>query len=76
MKGRGGVLAKMNVPWGQSYSKTNKDKQGGRGVQNSGILSEHTFWMSPKDENGEYVPHLEITEVILEHCNVVNNNYH
>ena len=28
-----------------------------------------------KDKNVEDVPHLEITEVILVHCNVVNNNY-
>ena len=28
-----------------------------------------------KDENGENVPHLEITEVLLIHCNIVNNNY-
>ena len=28
-----------------------------------------------KDENGENVPYLEITEVILIHCNVVNNSY-
>ena len=28
-----------------------------------------------KDENGETVPHLEITEVILVHCNIVNNDY-
>ena len=28
-----------------------------------------------KDENGEIVPHLEIIEVILVHCNIVNNNY-
>ena len=28
-----------------------------------------------KDENGENVPHLEITEVVLVHCNIVNNNY-
>ena len=28
-----------------------------------------------KDENGENVPHLEITEVILVHCNFVNNYY-
>ena len=27
------------------------------------------------DENGENVPHLEITEVVLVHCNIVNNNY-
>ena len=28
-----------------------------------------------KDKNGENVPHLEITEVILVHCNIVNNSY-
>ena len=28
-----------------------------------------------KDENCENVPYLEITEVILFHCNIVNNNY-
>ena len=28
-----------------------------------------------KDKNSENVPHLEITEVILVHCNIVNNNY-
>ena len=28
-----------------------------------------------KDKNGENVPHLEITEVLLVHCNIVNNNY-
>ena len=28
-----------------------------------------------KNENGENVPNLEITEVILVHCNIVNNNY-
>ena len=28
-----------------------------------------------KDKKGENVPHLEITEVVLVHCNIVNNNY-
>ena len=28
-----------------------------------------------KDENGENVPYLEITELILVHCNIVNNDY-
>ena len=28
-----------------------------------------------KDKDGENVPHLEITEVALAHCNIVNNNY-
>ena len=28
-----------------------------------------------KYKNGENVPHLEITEVILVYCNIVNNDY-
>ena len=28
-----------------------------------------------KDGNGENVPHLEINEVVLAHCNIVNNDY-
>ena len=28
-----------------------------------------------KDKNGENVPHLEIKEVVLVHCNLVNNDY-
>ena len=28
-----------------------------------------------KDKNGENLPHLEITEVVLVHCNMVNNDY-
>ena len=28
-----------------------------------------------KDKNDENVPHLEITEVALVHCNIVNNDY-
>ena len=28
-----------------------------------------------KDKNGEDVPHLEITEVVLVHCNMVSNDY-
>ena len=28
-----------------------------------------------KDKNGKNVPHLEITEVLLVHCNIVNNDY-
>ena len=28
-----------------------------------------------KDENVKTVPYLEITEVALTHCNVVNNSY-
>ena len=28
-----------------------------------------------KDENSENVPHFEITEVVLVHYSIVNNNY-
>ena len=28
-----------------------------------------------KDKNGESIPHLEITEVVLVHCNIANNDY-
>ena len=30
---------------------------------------------SHKDKNGENVPHLEIVELVLVHCNLVNNDY-
>ena len=29
-----------------------------------------------EDKNGENVPHLEITVVVLGHCNIVNNDHH
>ena len=28
-----------------------------------------------KDKNGENVPHLQTTELVLVHCNLVNNDY-
>ena len=28
-----------------------------------------------KDKNGQHVPHLQITQVVLVHCNIVNNGY-
>ena len=28
-----------------------------------------------KAKNGENVPHLEVTEVVLVHCNIANNDY-
>ena len=28
-----------------------------------------------KDKNGKNVPHLELTEVLLAHCNIVKNDY-
>ena len=38
-------------------------------------LLESTDNKITKDKNGENLPHLEITEVILVHCNIVNNDY-
>ena len=29
-----------------------------------------------KDENSENIAHLEFTEVLLVHCDIVNNGYH
>ena len=29
-----------------------------------------------KDKNGENVPHLKIVELVLVHCNLVNNDYY
>ena len=37
-------------------------------------LLESTKIKITKDKNGENVPHLEITEVVLVHCNIVNND--
>ena len=34
-----------------------------------------TKYKITKDKNGENVPHVEITEVVLVHCNMVNNDY-
>ena len=28
-----------------------------------------------KDKNGKNIPHLQITELVLVHCNIVNNDY-
>ena len=38
-------------------------------------LLESTENKITKDKNGENVPHLEITELILVYCNIVNNEY-
>ena len=38
-------------------------------------LLESTENKITKDKNGENVPQLEITEVVLVHCNIVNNYY-
>ena len=38
-------------------------------------LLENTEIKITKDKNAENVPHLEITEVVLVHFNIVNNDY-
>ena len=38
-------------------------------------LPESTESKITKDKNGENVPHLEIVELAIIHCNFVNNNY-
>ena len=38
-------------------------------------LLESTENKITKDKNGENVPHLEITEVVLVRCDIVNNDY-
>ena len=38
-------------------------------------LLESTKSKITKYENDENIPHLENTEVVLVHCNIVNNNY-
>ena len=38
-------------------------------------LLESTENKIAKYKNGENEPHLEITEVVLVHCNIVNNDY-
>ena len=39
-------------------------------------LLESTKSKINKGKNGENMPHLEINEVVLIHCNFVNNDYH
>ena len=38
-------------------------------------LLESTKCKINKDKNGETVPHLDMTELVLVHCNIVNNDY-
>ena len=38
-------------------------------------LLESTKNKITKDKNGENLPHIEITEVVLVHCNMLNNDY-
>ena len=45
-------------------------------TQSNDITWRHTENNMIKDKNNENVPHLEITEVVLVHCHIVNNDYH
>ena len=38
-------------------------------------LLESTENKITKNKNGENIPHHEITEVVLVHCNIVNDDY-
>ena len=38
-------------------------------------LLESTKNKKTKDQNGENKPYLVITEVVLVHCNIINNDY-
>ena len=38
-------------------------------------LLENTKSKMTKDKNGENLPHLEITELVLAHCNIFKNDY-
>ena len=38
-------------------------------------LLESTESKITKDKNSENIPYLEITEVVLVHCNIFNNDY-
>ena len=38
-------------------------------------LLRNTEYKITKDKHSENVPHLEITEVVLDHYNIVNNDY-
>ena len=38
-------------------------------------LPRNTENKTTRDKNGKNVPHLEITEVVLVHCDIVNNDY-
>ena len=38
-------------------------------------LLENTKSKKTQDRNSEIVPHLEITEVVLMYCNIINSDY-
>ena len=55
------------------YPTTNKDSDSNNNNNNN--HNNNTKNKKTNDANGENVLHSEITEVVLIHCNTVNNNY-
>ena len=43
--------------------------------ENSKTSEYHVFLLNWRKKNGEYVPHLEVVELVLIHCNIVDNSY-
>ena len=84
LKKHGEKINKDNKPSVKIYSNktenrvTIKIKKGyslGRLTKETMKLLGSTKNKITKDKNGENLPHLEITEVVLLHCNMVNNDY-
>ena len=44
-------------------------------IENGNTFKIKNGYSEIKDKNGENVPHLEIAEVVLVNCNIVNNDY-
>ena len=58
----------------QDYEKYLKEiRKGNKSAEQK--KPESTESKITKNKNGENVPHLEITELVLVHCNLVNNDY-
>ena len=38
-------------------------------------LLESTESKISKDKDSEHVPHLDVVELVIVHCNIINNNY-
>ena len=55
------------------YPTTNKNSDSNN--SNSNNNNNNTKNKITNDANGENILHSEITEVVLIHCNIVNNNY-
>ena len=54
------------------YPTTNKNSDSNNSNSNNNNNTKNKI---TNDANGENILHSEITEVVLIHCNIVNNNY-